>query len=539
MRFSWCVQALAAVLPTSLAQGTLLAELDYGSFSGAYSADYNISYWQRIPFAAPPLGENRFRAPQPPVPLTNGTYNSTQPYDFCTQRTTNGTEDCLYLGLYGRPWTKGQPLKPVVMVYHGGAFIQGGGSFTIPPSAYPILNVSAENDFVVVYTNYRLNAFGFLPGKEVAEDPHSDLNVGLLDQQFALQWVQKHICHFGGDPANVTIWGQSAGAGSVVAQTIANGGATEPKLFSKALASSPFWPKTYRYDAPEAQSIYDTFASQAGCFGPDSLHCLKHTDLQTLREAALYVSGSHTYNLSSYTWAPVIDGDFLRQPLSQATQEVKVNQDDAFGMYNLHEGENFIPPGLDRSSDYAVEGSPAFNSSLASFEDWLHGYLPFMSARNLKQVRRLYPSSGSAEELPAYNSTYVRAGLIYRDTVLTCPALWMAEASRKHAYLGEYTIDPATHGADTYWWNRVNAVQQTPGLDRVIYEGYAGAFASFFQTGDPNANKATNASVPGVPELRKTHEQFVIEESGFDNVGISHLEKRCAFWRSVAHEVPF
>lgn len=85
----------------------------------------------------------------------------------------------------------------------------------------------------------------------------------------------------------------------------------------------------------------------------------------------------------------------------------------------------------------------------------------------------------------------------------------------------------------------MNAVQQTPGLDHVIYEGYAGAFASFFQTGDPNANKATNASVPGVPELRETHEQFVVEEDGFENVGIGHLETRCAFWRSVAHEVPF
>jgi hypothetical protein len=64
----------------------LLAELEYGSFQGAYSAEYNISYWQKIPFAAPPVGENRFRAPQPPIPIT-GIYDSSQSYDFCPQRT--------------------------------------------------------------------------------------------------------------------------------------------------------------------------------------------------------------------------------------------------------------------------------------------------------------------------------------------------------------------------------------------------------------------------------------------------------------------
>jgi len=442
---------LLALTSSSLAQGTLVAELDYGTFSGAYSSTYNISYWQRIAFAAPPVGENRFRAPQPPLPLRNGTYNSTQPFDFCPQRTVNGTEDCLYLGLYGRPWITGRPLKPVVVNFYGGAYIEGGGSFNIPPAGYPTLNVSSENDFIFVEPNYRVNAFGFLPGKQIAEDPDSDLNPGLLDQQAALRWTHKYISHFGGNPNNVSIWGQSAGAGSVVAQVIANNGNTQPKLFTKALASSPFWPKTYKYDAPPAQWIYDTFANLTNCTGPQSLRCLKTVDVQTLRTAALEISGSHTYNLSSYTWAPVLDGTFLAQPLSQATAEGKVNIDYGWGMYNLHEGENFIPPGLHNATNTASAGSPAYNSSLASFENWLHGYLPFISANNLQRVQQLYPAVGSAEEEPVYNTTYVRAGLIYRDTVLACPALWMARASHERAYVGEYTIAPATHGSDTGW----------------------------------------------------------------------------------------
>ena len=340
MKLSYVAAGLGSLAGLVLGQGTLTAKLDYGTFEGAYSSKYNISYWMKIPFGAPPTGENRFRAPQPPLPITNGTYNSTQKYDFCPQRTVNGTEDCLYLGLYGRPWTTGQALKPVVVVYYGGGFIQGGGSFSIPPAGYPLLNVSKENDFIFVYPNYRVNAFGFLPGKEIANDSHSDLNPGLLDQQAALQWTNKYIAQFGGDPKNVSIWGQSAGAGSVVAQVIANGGHTTPKLFTKALASSPFWQKTYKYDAPQAQSIYDTFASLSNCTRPDSLQCLKAADVQTLRTAALYISGSHTYNTSSYTWAPVIDGTFIRESLTKATAKGRVNADYGFGMYNLHEGEN-------------------------------------------------------------------------------------------------------------------------------------------------------------------------------------------------------
>jgi carboxylesterase type B len=116
---------------------TLEADLDYGTFIGSYSARYNLSYWQKIPFAAPPVGQNRFRGPQPPLPIVK--YNSTQPFDMCPQRTVNGSEDCLYLGLYSRPWSKGQTLRPVVVVFYGGGFIQGSAYFSIPPSGEYII----------------------------------------------------------------------------------------------------------------------------------------------------------------------------------------------------------------------------------------------------------------------------------------------------------------------------------------------------------------------------------------------------------------
>ncbi|KAI3401623.1 hypothetical protein diail_10224 [Diaporthe ilicicola] len=445
---------VSALLATGAVAQDLVAELDYGTFEGAYSAPYNISYWQKIPFAQPPIGDLRFRGPQPPLPITNGTFNSSQPFDMCVQRTANGSEDCLYLGLYSRPWTQGQALRPVVVVFYGGAFIQGSAYFTIPPPAYPILNVSSGTDLVFVYPNYRTNAFGFLPGREIAQDSGSDLNPGLLDQDAAIRWTSKHISRFGGDPDSISIWGQSAGGGSVVAQAIARAGAEDrPRLFKRALASSPFWPKTYGYDAPQAQAVYDQFSELAGCgagagAGAGSLACLKRADLQTLRNASLAVAASHTYNSSSYTWAPVIDGAFLTMSLSEAAAAAEVNMDHGWGMYNTHEGENFIPPGLASANG---SGTPPFNLSAASFDAWLSGYLPGLSREDLDEVEALYPEAGTAEAVASYNGSYTRAGLIYRDSVLACPAYWMAGASPNGSYLGEYSISPAKHGSDTIY----------------------------------------------------------------------------------------
>ncbi|KAJ5815577.1 hypothetical protein N7474_007354 [Penicillium riverlandense] len=513
----------------------LLVHLDYGSFQGNYDSTYNLSYFRKIPFASPPTGMNRFRAPQPPQKIS-GVYNTDQDFDMCPQRTVNGSEDCLYLGLFSRPYKPAtNPRRPVLVVFYGGAFIEGSASFKMPPSSYPVLNVSTLNDYIVVYPNYRVNAFGFLPGKAIKNSRDSDLNPGLLDQQYALKWVQQHITQFGGDPGNVTIWGQSAGGGSVVAQVLANGRHGQPRLFSKALASSPFWPKTYRYDAPQAEALYDQLANLTGCASShhetETLECLKSVDVQILRNASLIIDADNTYTTSSYTWAPVIDGEFLVDTLSDAVSRNTLNTEFVWGMYNTHEGQNFIPPDLDGTAS-----EDGYNSSVASFREWVNGFLPGLSARQIRAVESVYyPPVGSSETISQYNSTFIRAGLIYRDVVLSCPAYWVASAATGRGYVGEYTIPPATHGSDFIWWDVINSAQETNPL---VYDGYAGAFASFFETGDPNAHKLTNSSEPGVPELQETGKEFVIVEDGFENVEILQLKKRCEFWRSVAKNIP-
>lgn len=443
--FLLCTSASPTAYPANNVSKPIVV-LDYGAFQGAISEQYNLTYFRKIPFAASTAGKNRFRAPQPPLRITNGTYDSNQAFDMCPQRTVNGSEDCLYLGVYSRPWSQDKKtLRPVLLTFYGGGFIRGSASFDIPPSGYPVLNVSSSNDYVVVYSNYRTNVFGFLPGKNIAQHPDVDLNPGLLDQQAALKWIHNNIHHFGGDKRNVTIWGQSAGGGSVVAQTIATGN-RHKKLFTKAISSSPFWPKTHRYDSAWAEALYQQTLQDVGCANStDEIACLKAADLQALRDSALRLSTSQQYTTASFTYGPVIDDNFLTQPLSTVIRNGNFNAESVLTSYNLHEGENFIPPGLANVNTT----SDGFNSSEASFDAWLRGFLPDFTTADYDNVKTLYPKTGTVEEI-SYNSTYTRAGLLYRDLVLACPAYWLSAHAKKGSLI-EYTISPAKHASDVQY----------------------------------------------------------------------------------------
>ncbi|RAK81714.1 putative carboxylesterase [Aspergillus fijiensis CBS 313.89] len=535
----------SAYLGTATAQ-TLQVDLDYGSFEGKLSTISNISYWVKIPFAAPPTGENRFRAPQPPLNVS-GVYDTDLSFPRCPQLGVNGSEDCLYLGVYSRPWTTGQPLRPVYVNFFSGGFVQGSASSGPPGLNAASLKVSAANDFVGVGPNYRTNAFGFLPGSEVFEAADADLNVGLLDQQYALEWVQKYIHLFGGDPGNVTLWGTSAGGGSVVAHTIAHDGQTQPPLFRRGIMDSPYWPKTYAYNAPESEAIFDSLVILTNCSSSDTagnsstttagngqLACLRALDVDVLNAAAYTITKSDKYGPSMFTWGPVIEPDtgFLTQTLSEAVQNQRLNGEAFIATYAQLEGEYFLPSALNRSTS---SGDPPLNDTVAAFGVWLTEFLPSLNTSTRARLETLYPVEGATETIGAYNQTWVRAELVFRDLVLACPGHWIAGGAKTGGYQIEYTIPPANHGDEAQWWAGVEPIQAEYPL---VYEGFAGAYASFVQTGDPNAHKLTNDTQPALPELRTTQEEFVVTLEGFEKVALDYLPARCDFWLDVAPSIP-
>ena len=161
-----------------------------------------VDVFKAIPFAQPPLGSLRWEPPQPMC--WNGTYNATYFRGFCVQANGDGNEDCLYLDVH-RP--SGLPRgAPVLFYIHGGSLIDGAGQFEY------VDVLATRLGAVVVTTQYRLGALGWLcvPGVPTC-------NAGLLDQQAALRWVRDNIAAFGGDPARVTVAGQSSGGTSIFA----------------------------------------------------------------------------------------------------------------------------------------------------------------------------------------------------------------------------------------------------------------------------------------------------------------------------------
>lgn len=197
-----------------------------------------------------------------------------------------------------------------------------------------------------------------------------------------------------------------------MAQVIANGGKTSPKLFTNAISSSPFWPRNYRYDSPEAEEIYSTLANLTGCAtAVDSLQCLKTVDVQKIRDANQIINAMHTYTTSSYTWAPVIDDDFLRESLSDATEKGRVNSDYAIGMYNRFEGSTFVSSALNADSSTGVSGTSALNSTDSGFRFWLTGFLPKLKPEHYDQVEVLYPRA-TTNGITVYTTQQDRGSLI-------------------------------------------------------------------------------------------------------------------------------
>jgi len=221
---------LAAIVPLSAAINEPV-HVEQGQVTGVDGASPGVRVFKGVPFAAPPVGDLRWRAPKSAASWS-GVRAGDKFGSECVQRGrggTTGNEDCLYLNIYTAAKAASER-RPVMVWIHGGALVTGAGSLYNGEAL-------AKKGVVVVTVNYRLGIFGFFAHPELTKesDRNSSGNYGLLDQIAALEWVQKNVAAFGGDPKRVTIFGESAGSWSVnylTATPLAHG------LFERAIGES-------------------------------------------------------------------------------------------------------------------------------------------------------------------------------------------------------------------------------------------------------------------------------------------------------------
>ncbi|KAJ3998821.1 Alpha/Beta hydrolase protein [Lentinula boryana] len=336
---------LPLLLQTSLALASPLAgptvTLDSAIVTGATSG--NTQEFLGIPFAQPPIGPLRFNLPQP-NPSYNTSFSATTMGPACPQQSIDlpiltglaaetvdfivnsiygfvfpDDEDCLTINVI-KPATATTSSKlPVLVWIFGGGFELGG------PQMYDgtsIVERSIELGEPVIYVsmNYRVTAFGFLASQEVKDAGVG--NLGLQDQREAFRWVQKYIGAFGGDPTQVTIWGESAGAISVALHMVTNGGNTEGLFRAAFMQSGSPIPVG---DITDGQAYYDDLVEATGCSGSDdTLNCLRGVDYSVLKAAVDATPGIFAYQALNLAWLPRADGVFLSDDPQKLVQQGQV-----------------------------------------------------------------------------------------------------------------------------------------------------------------------------------------------------------------------
>ncbi|MFA4876386.1 MAG: carboxylesterase family protein [Methanoregula sp.] len=285
----------------------VVVKTDTGSVSGSQQG--NLRVFSGIPFAAPPTGNLRWRPPAPVQPWSGvketKVFSPACPQPALADPTLNMSEDCLYLNVWTPAKNTSEKL-PVMVFFYGGAFGKIAGSM-------PVYNGTAlaENGVVVVTPNYRVGALGFLAHPELdSESPYNvSGNYGLLDQIAAMQWVQRNIDKFGGDPARVTVFGQSAGGESILIHLVSP---QSKGLFSQAIVESgTFWTNGAEIDAlnskAEAEQLGQTFAQGLGYSGPGAIAGMRTLDARKIADATPWPAAPFEM-VNMRHFEPTIDG---------------------------------------------------------------------------------------------------------------------------------------------------------------------------------------------------------------------------------------
>jgi para-nitrobenzyl esterase len=455
-RYAAAIVVLAGLLLSSVAAGAPV-QTNGGQVQGV--EENGAIVFKGIPFAAPPVGPLRWRAPQPPAPWS-GVRHANRYSPICMQRgaypedspTEQMSEDCLYLNIWV-PAGAGDPHLPVMVWIYGGGLLNGSASTPLYAG-----DALSRRGVIVVTANYRLGALGFLAHPELTQESTQKVsgNYGLLDQLEVLKWVQRNIAAFGGDPGNVTIFGQSSGSISVsalIASPLAHG------LFNRAIGQSGglFEPLDV---APEfklggAEQVGRAFAER-----------LKATSIEALRALPASAIVAQPFNPQ-----PNIDGQVLRETPYEAFAHGHQNDVDVLVGSNEGEGLYFTSGRLVGAANLSNELKKDFPSFIV-FLIGPNGYADDKAAR---------------AAFLAFESD-MRFGW----NMWTWARLHAAAGTRKTYYYRFSHTPPgeegATHGAEMpYVFDHLD-LQRRPWTaeDRRLAQTIGLYWTNFAKTGDPN-----------------------------------------------------
>ncbi|EGD79393.1 hypothetical protein PTSG_12925 [Salpingoeca rosetta] len=357
----------------------------------------NTDYFLGIPFAKPPVDDLRWRAPQP-VQRWSGVRDANLYAPDCTSSKSNyiylgnTSEDCLYLNVFRRSTDYSKEKLPVMAWLYGGSWEYGGSSFIV----YDGAAMADIGNVIIVTINYRLGAFGYAAAPALQkEDKHNSTgNYGTQDQRAALQWIQDNIANFGGDPKNVTLFGQSAGGASTsnhVVMPRSNG------LFDKVvIESGP--PSAWTYKTlNQSSSHFSRIASAVGCAAKTS-----EEEVACMRGVNTTEIWRHQENDPSVQidWGPTIDGVELTDATWKLWKEGKVNNVSAMMIGTVKdEGSLFVEHIKPKATEQDLQTwiSTTFTGNLSD------------------TIRKLYSAS-------QYDTPFLAASAILSDAEMTCNA---------------------------------------------------------------------------------------------------------------------
>jgi len=449
---------------TSPAWAAPNVRLAQGALSGT-SRD-GVTAFRAIPYAAPPVGALRWKAPAAPEPWHGvraadayGPVCPQPPVDWAGHDLDRTSEDCLTLNVW-TPNAAPSARLPVMVWFHGGGYTNGAGS----QGTYEGTKL-ARRGVVIVTVNYRLGALGFLAHPALtAESPlHSSGNYGLLDQIAALKWVRANIAQFGGDPANVTIFGQSAGGGSAMLLTVSP---LARGLFQKAIFESG---AALQPPGPRGEGPHLAEAEQAGIALAGKLHA---DGLAALR--ALPASAFLGRDLMGPSMMPIIDGKIVPTDITSAYRTQRDAGVPVLLGWNSQEAAGFIGGITITRADYLANIKGAGN----------------MAA----DLLRLYPAETDADAKQAMIDLQSDAGFGWRGWSIA-----EARQAKVAAPLFLYQFDnppPRPDGTRTkgavhsdelrYVWGNDDPEGKWPAADKDLEATIQSYWVNFARTGNPN-----------------------------------------------------